>query len=158
MMAIQMPALVSALLVASSTALSAAGDAPVRRISFNRDIRPILSDNCFACHGFDAKHRKAGLRLDVVEGARLPNDDGQVAVKPGDLASSEAWQRIITTDADELMPPPESHKTLKPEQRELIRRWIEEGGEYEIHWSFIAGREFRTRRRSGCVRQIPTRI
>ncbi|WP_051945916.1 PSD1 and planctomycete cytochrome C domain-containing protein [Verrucomicrobium sp. BvORR106] len=138
MMAFQMPSLVTTLLVASSAALLAAGDVPARRISFNRDIRPILSDNCFACHGFDAKHRKAGLRLDVVEGARQPNDDGQVAIKPGDLASSIAWQRIITTDADDLMPPPDSHKTLKPEQRELIRRWIEEGGEYELHWSFIA--------------------
>ncbi|HSJ04267.1 MAG TPA: PSD1 and planctomycete cytochrome C domain-containing protein, partial [Verrucomicrobium sp.] len=106
-------------------------------LSFNRDIRPILSDNCFSCHGFDAKHRKAGLRLDVVEGARAAGDEGQVAIKPGDLASSTAWQRIISQDADEIMPPPDSHKKLKPEQVATLKRWIEEGAPYEVHWAFV---------------------
>ncbi|MEY4483018.1 MAG: hypothetical protein RL693_470, partial [Verrucomicrobiota bacterium] len=113
---------------------AAAGD----KVNFNRDVRPILSDNCFACHGFDAKHRKADLRLDVPEGAFKPNEDGVAAVKPRDLSASSAWQRIITTDEDDLMPPPDSHKKLKPEQREILKRWIEQGAEYQAHWSFIA--------------------
>lgn len=106
------------------------------KISFNRDVRPILSDNCFSCHGFDAKKRKADLRLDVPEGAYQVHD-GVAAIKPGDPNASSVWQRIVTTDADDLMPPPESHKKLSPEQREIIKRWIEQGAEYQAHWSFI---------------------
>ncbi|HAB16086.1 MAG TPA: hypothetical protein DCE44_06520 [Verrucomicrobiales bacterium] len=106
------------------------------RVQFNRDIRPILSDNCFACHGFDAKHRKAGLRLDVAEGAFSPNKDGVIAIKPGNLAGSELWKRLLATDPDDVMPPPESHKTLTPEQKELIKRWIEQGAAYQKHWAF----------------------
>lgn len=107
------------------------------KVNFNRDVRPILSDNCFACHGFDAKERKAGLRLDVPEGAFKPGDGGEVPIKPGSPDASTIWQRIITTDADDLMPPPDSHKKLTPEQRAILKRWIEEGAEYQPHWSFI---------------------
>jgi hypothetical protein len=86
-------------------------------ISFNEHIRPILSDNCFACHGTDAGHRKAKLRLD--QGAEaLASRDGIRAFAPGDLVESEAWQRILSDDPEEVMPPPDSHKLpLKPEQR-----------------------------------------
>jgi len=105
-------------------------------VQFNRDIRPILSDNCFSCHGFDAKHRKAGLRLDVPEGALTPNKEGLVAIKSGDLAGSELWKRLLTSDPDDLMPPPESHKSLTAAQKELIKRWIEEGAAYQKHWAF----------------------
>lgn len=105
-------------------------------VQFNRDIRPILSDNCFACHGFDAKKRKAGLRLDVAEGAYAANKEGRVAIKPGDPASSELWKRLQTSDPDDVMPPPDTHKSLNPEQKKLVRRWIEEGAPYQNHWAF----------------------
>ncbi len=104
-------------------------------VSFNRDIRPILSENCFACHGLDAKQRKADLRLDVAANA-LAERDGNFAIKPGDLAKSEVWQRISSDDPAEVMPPPATKKKLKPEQKEIIRRWIEAGAPYEKHWAF----------------------
>ncbi len=107
-------------------------------VQFNRDVRPILSDQCFACHGFDAKHRKAGLRLDVAESAYAPNKEGRVAVKPGDPAGSELWKRILTDDPDDVMPPPDSHKTVSAEQRSVLKRWIEEGAKYQRHWAFEA--------------------
>jgi len=103
---------------------------------FNRDIRPILSDNCFACHGFDTKKRKAGLRLDTAEGAFALNKDGKVAIKPGDLQGSEVWHRLNSDDHDEIMPPPESHKTITLVQKELLKRWIEAGAPYQKHWAF----------------------
>ncbi len=106
-----------------------------KKVDFTRDIRPILSDTCFHCHGFDEKTRKAKLRLDTEEGAHK-DLGGYAAFKPHDLKNSEAWRRITTKDADDLMPPPEAHKTLKPEQINLIKRWIEEGAEYRGHWSF----------------------
>jgi len=106
-------------------------------ISFNRDVRPILADNCFACHGFDSKHRKAGLRLDVLEAA-VGERDGTRAITPGDLENSELWARIESDDPDERMPPPASHKPrLSDPQRATIKRWIEQGAKYEPHWAFI---------------------
>jgi hypothetical protein len=104
------------------------------RLSFNRDIRPILSENCFACHGFDAKKREADLRLDTAEGAAA-DLGGYQAIVPGSLEKSEAWQRILSTDPDEIMPPPKSHKTLTDAQKNTLKRWIEEGAVYERHWS-----------------------
>ncbi len=94
------------LLAACSSSLTTAAT-----IDYNRDIRPILSENCFSCHGFDEKGRKAKLRLDVVEDA-YADKDGVIAIKPGDLKSSEAWSRIISDDEDELMPPPKTHLKL----------------------------------------------
>ncbi|MFZ4767635.1 MAG: c-type cytochrome domain-containing protein, partial [Roseimicrobium sp.] len=91
---------------------------PTGKVNFNRDVRPILSDNCFSCHGFDAKKRKGDLRLDVEEGAFKPNKDGVSALKPRDLAASEAWKRIVTMDEDDVMPPPDSHKKLTADQRD----------------------------------------
>lgn len=106
-------------------------------ISFNRDIRPILSENCFACHGFDPKHREGDLRLDTFEGA-TQDRDGARGIVPGDLSKSDAWQRIISDDKDEVMPPPKSHKPpLNAKQRETIKAWIEQGAKYEAHWAFI---------------------
>ena len=104
------------------------------RLSFNRDIRPILSENCFACHGFDAKKREADLRLDTAEGAAM-DLGGYQAILAGSLEKSEAWQRILSTDPDEIMPPPKSHKTLTDAQKNTLKRWIEEGAVYERHWS-----------------------
>jgi hypothetical protein len=88
-------------------------------LEFNRDIRPILSDKCFACHGFDAKTREAGLRLDTPEGAYILKD-GMAAIKPGDLDGSEVWHRVTHRDADEIMPPPESNKSLTAEEKKLL--------------------------------------
>ena len=109
---------------------------PQPQISFNRDVRPILSENCFACHGFDPKHRQADLRLDTFDGA-TENHDGIRGIIPGDPSQSAAWQRIISTDPDEVMPPPKSHKPpLSPAQRTILKTWIEQGAKYERHWSF----------------------
>lgn len=106
-------------------------------VSFNRDIRPILSENCFACHGFDAKHREADLRLDTFDGA-TGDRDGVRAIVPGDLAKSELWTRIESNDPDVMMPPPTSHKPrLTAAQRAAIKQWIEQGAKYEAHWAFI---------------------
>jgi mono/diheme cytochrome c family protein len=106
-----------------------------RKLDFNRDIRPILSDNCFHCHGNDEKTREAKLRLDTPEGA-FRDLGGYQAIKPRDPAASEVWKRITTRDEDDVMPPPKAHKKLKPEQIALIKRWIEEGAEYRGHWAF----------------------
>lgn len=106
------------------------------KIEFNRDVRPILSENCFACHGFDPKHREADLRLDTFEGA-TQDRDGSRGIVPGDLTKSDAWQRIISDDKDEVMPPPKSHKPpLSSKQRSILKTWIEQGAKYERHWSF----------------------
>ncbi|MBL9093104.1 MAG: DUF1553 domain-containing protein [Planctomycetaceae bacterium] len=105
-------------------------------VSFNRQIRPILSESCLACHGFDPKHRAAGLRLDTFAGATEVRDGSQ-AVVPGDPARSELWRRITADDPDTAMPPADSHKPrLTAAQRELIKRWIEQGAAYERHWAF----------------------
>lgn len=110
----------------------AAADDPVQ---FNRDVRPILADACFACHGFDAKARKAQLRLDVPEGAFAPRK-GSVPIKRGDLQASEVWARINAAAAEEVMPPPHTNKKLTAAQKETIRRWIAQGAPYQKHWSF----------------------
>jgi hypothetical protein len=105
-------------------------------VSFNKEVRPILSDICFSCHGADPGSRKAGLRLDTFEGATAESE-GIRAIVPGDLARSALWARITSDDEDEIMPPPESHKTLTPAQKEILKRWIEGGAVYEPHWSFV---------------------
>ncbi|HJQ80534.1 MAG TPA: PSD1 and planctomycete cytochrome C domain-containing protein [Lacipirellulaceae bacterium] len=99
---------------------------------FNRDIRPILSDRCFPCHGHDAGNRKAELRLDTLEGAT------EWAVVPGDAENSEVILRVSSDDPEYRMPPANSHRPpLTPQQVELLRRWIAAGAEYEPHWSYI---------------------
>jgi hypothetical protein len=105
-------------------------------LSFNRDIRPILSENCFQCHGFDEKARQAELRLDTADSALAKHDD-VTPIVPGHPEQSELWRRITTDDESEMMPPPDSHRQLKPSQKELLKRWIDEGAKYEKHWSFI---------------------
>ena len=128
----------SALLLSASALISlhASRAAPLGKIEFNRDVRPILSENCYACHGFDPKHREGDLRLDTFDGA-TQDRDGARGIVPGDLSKSDAWQRIISDDKDELMPPPKSHKPpLTARQREILKTWIEQGAKYERHWSF----------------------
>lgn len=106
-------------------------------IHFNRDIRPLLSDRCFQCHGLDEKHREAGLRLDERAAAVSELDSGEVAIVPGSVEKSELIARLITTDEDMQMPPADSgKKRLTPEEIERFRRWIDEGAEYQSHWSF----------------------
>lgn len=105
-------------------------------IRFDRDIRPILSDRCFYCHGPDEEHREAELRLDLKETA-FADRDGVSPVTPGDLTKSLIWQRIISDDEYEMMPPPDSNKELSPKEKELIRKWIEQGAKWTDHWSFI---------------------
>jgi hypothetical protein len=105
-------------------------------VSFNRDIRPILSANCFPCHGADEKRREAGRRLDLPEAAYAERK-GVRALVPGDLEHSELWWRITSRDEDEVMPPPDAHRApLKPEERALVKQWIEEGATFEAHWAF----------------------
>jgi hypothetical protein len=111
-----------------------AADPPV---DFNRDIRPILSDTCFKCHGFDEAKRESGLRLDTFEGATAKLESGSSAIVVGKAAESELFKRVTTTDASLKMPPPESGKTVSPEQAELLRRWIDQGAKYQGHWSFV---------------------
>ncbi len=123
--------LVCGLLVFACNAVGRAAEP----LSFNRDIRPILSENCFACHGFDPKHREGGLRLDTFEGATADRD-GARGIVPGKIDQSDIWQRITSDDPDVVMPPPKANKHLTPQQRELIKRWIEQGAEYQRHWAF----------------------
>ncbi len=116
--------------------LGAAASCPATTIEFNRDIRPILSDNCFACHGPDAGQVKGGLRLDLRDAALGAGKSGRVAIVPGRPDDSELVRRLRTADPDDRMPPPESHKTLTPAQQELLTRWIAGGAEFQGHWAY----------------------
>ena len=102
------------------------------KLSFNRDIRPILAENCFACHGPDSASRKADLRLDRREAAVKAG-----AISPGKPDESEMIRRIFASDKDEVMPPPSIHKQLTAAQKEKLKAWIAAGAEYQPFWSFI---------------------
>jgi mono/diheme cytochrome c family protein len=106
-------------------------------VSFNQTIQPILSENCYACHGPDPGARKAGLRLDRAEFAFVTHEKYGPAIIRGNPDKSPLVRRIESNDPKERMPPPEAHRTLKPEQVALLRRWVKEGAVYEAHWSFI---------------------
>lgn len=104
-------------------------------INFNRDVRPILSDRCFQCHGPDEHDRKGGLRLDQFEG----EGSAEGVIVAGDADASELWRRIITEDASEVMPPPEANKKpLSENERQILKQWIEEGASVTGFWSFVA--------------------
>jgi hypothetical protein len=111
--------------------------APAKSFEFNRHIRPILSNNCYQCHGFDKNARKADLRLDVRESA-IETRDARAAIVPGDSAASELVKRITTEDPVDKMPPADSEHELKPEEIQRLIAWIDEGADYEPHWSYIA--------------------
>jgi hypothetical protein len=111
--------------------LNAAAAPAVPALEFNRDIRPILSENCYLCHGPDKSHRKAKLRLDVREAAVEKQ-----AIVPGKPDESEVIKRIFNTDPDDVMPPPDTHKKLTAAQKETLKRWIAAGANYEPHWSY----------------------
>lgn len=120
-------------LLALLVTLAAVGPLAGAPVEFNRDIRPILAENCFYCHGQDANKRQAELRLDVRDDAVRAK-----AIVPGDVAASEFVRRIHTSAADEQMPPPDSNRRLSPEQKKLLEQWIAEGAIYQSHWAFIA--------------------
>jgi hypothetical protein len=123
--------------VACAVLASSAIAAPPEKIRFNRDVRPILSGNCFYCHGPDPKHREAELRLDLRDTATA-DLGGYAAIVPGKPDESTLIKRVSSTDPDEHMPPPASKKPrLTAEQINILRRWIEQGAEYEGHWSFL---------------------
>lgn len=117
-------------------AMASAGESRPGTIEFNRDVRPILAKNCFACHGPDANQRQAELRLDTYEGATADRD-GSRAIVPRDLGKSALWRRVTSANPDEVMPPPSSHKPpLSPAQKAILKAWIEQGAGYQRHWAF----------------------
>ena len=111
--------------------------AKITPLDFDRDVRPILAENCFACHGFDANKRVAGLRLDREEGALKRLDSGRFAVVPGDVKNSELLERVMATGPLQ-MPPAASGKKVTPAQIATLRRWIAQGGHYSKHWAFVS--------------------
>ena len=115
----------------------ASGPGRTPAMEFNRDIRPILSDRCYQCHGPDAARRKANLRLDQESSSKSVRD-GRRAIVPGDLDASELYRRITAEDDSERMPPVKSGKTFSAAEIERIGRWITEGAKWQPHWAFIA--------------------
>ncbi|MEZ0267804.1 MAG: DUF1553 domain-containing protein [Phycisphaerae bacterium] len=128
----------SALVVSGARTPAVAAAPTGGAVQFNRDIRPILAENCLACHGADPGTRKAGLRLDVEAGlfGDRPEGKGKAVVK-GKPDESILYKRLVTTDEDDLMPPPKSHKVMSAGQKATVRKWIEQGAPYEAHWSLI---------------------
>ncbi len=119
-------------LLLASNAFARTSEAPPRTVQFNRDVRPLLSDRCYACHGPDKNARKGKLRLDLREEAI------KKAVTPGDVAGSLLIQHITSKDPDEVMPPPDSgKKPLSKSEIELLKRWVAQGAQWEAHWAFI---------------------
>src|SRR5687767_11513879 len=114
-------------------ALIPASPSRAAAIQFNRDVRPILSENCFQCHGPDHNHRKAGLRLDVKEDAFKLLESGEHAFVAGDLEKSAVIQRTTTADEDDVMPPPKTGKKLSTAQKEILKQWVKEGANWQGH-------------------------
>jgi hypothetical protein len=124
-------------LLLALTARVALADAPPAEINYDRQIRPILSNNCFKCHGPDAEQRESGLRLDLRDEALKPADSGKRAIVPGKPQASRLIERIFSTDGGEVMPPPDSNKKLTGAEKDLLRQWIAQGAKYADHWSFV---------------------
>ncbi|MBL8813805.1 MAG: hypothetical protein JNM43_26795, partial [Planctomycetaceae bacterium] len=125
--------LLGVVVLVASDGLLTAGQNDVR---FSRDIQPILAANCLQCHGADEHKREGGLRLDTFDGATAIHE-GKAAVVPGNVDASELMRRIRSTDPDVQMPPRDSGKSLTVAQVELLRSWIQQGGEYQQHWAFL---------------------
>ena len=126
---------IRALILALSASPGKAVEKP--RVDYGRDVRPILSENCFHCHGQDSKKRMAGLRLDSAEGA-LALRGGRAALVPGKPEASGIYQRITAEHTARKMPPVSSNRSLTEEQIAILKQWIEDGGEYSRHWAFTA--------------------
>jgi hypothetical protein len=109
------------------------------KLDYNKDVKPVLSDKCFACHGPDKAKQKAGLRLDIPEAAyaELPENPGKVAIDPGDLKGSELFHRILSADPDYMMPSPSSHLRLNAREKAVLIKWIRNGAAYKPHWAFV---------------------
>jgi mono/diheme cytochrome c family protein len=110
----------------------------VATVDYGRHIRPILSNNCFKCHGPDEKERRSGLRLDLREAALKPAESGAAAIVPGKIEASELVARITACDSNVVMPPAGSHKKLTREEIELLKQWVGQGADYKLHWSYVA--------------------
>ena len=119
----------------ASLILTVTSPSSVQAIDFNQDIRPLLSNNCFACHGPDAETREADLRLDIRKDA-IKDNDGIQAIVPGNAKESEIILRIFSDDPDSVMPPPDSQKKLSALEKETLKKWVESGAPYQEHWSF----------------------
>src|SRR5262249_6574565 len=111
--------------------LAPSAHASADRPTYNRDIRPILAENCFACHGPDKAARKADLRLDIRDEAVKAG-----VIVPGKPSESSFIERVLTSDVKQLMPPKKTHKKLTAQQKQTLKRWVEQGAEYQPHWSF----------------------
>ena len=124
------------LLVAGLNLLLLANGLSADEIDFRSKIQPIFAEHCSQCHGVDEAKRESGYRLDTREGALAGGESGAVAIVPGKSAESELVRRIVSEDPDTLMPPPSEKKPLSPEQKESLKRWIDEGASYQKHWAF----------------------
>src|SRR5262245_7334995 len=129
--------IVAGILLVCLRSLDGAAEEKGPPVDFNREVRAILSRNCYACHGPDAEHRKAGLRLDLRDAALGKLETGAIAVVPGKPDDSELVARITSTDPAERMPPKDTGRQLTPAEVALLQRWIAEGASYAEHWSFI---------------------
>ena len=125
----------------SSATLLALAASRVVAVDFNQEVRPILAQHCFACHGMDEHSRKAKLRLDLPESAHGKGKSGEFAIIAGQPDKSEVVRRIFSKDNDELMPPPESKKPMSDKEKAVLRAWIAEGGTYQAHWAFTAPKQ-----------------
>ena len=124
--------------VFATLALSTLARGQDEAIDFSRDIRPILSNNCFACHGPDEKQRQGGFRLDEKASALGKGESGEPVIVPGKPDTSGLIARITSDDADLKMPPADSKKHLKPEEIELLKKWVAGGADWKQHWAFVA--------------------
>lgn len=127
--------------------------APPPKLDFNRDIQPILSDNCYSCHGPDKETRKGGLRLDMEADAKRAVD-GVTAIVPGNAAASEAIKRILSTDPEEVMPTPKSKRKLTAQQKDMLKRWVAEGAAWGKHWAFEAPKKPAVPQAAGSVQAL----
>lgn len=150
------PVAVAAIALMASTEVRAAPSA----VNYDRDIRSILANNCYKCHGPDEHEREAGLRLDQRDIAIKPLESGDTAIVPGKPDESELVARINSDDDDQRMPPPESNKRLTDVQRELLKRWIAEGAKFDRHWSYVMPERASARRlkRLAIGREMPSTI
>jgi hypothetical protein len=124
------------LLVCLMNGLAASSSQAAPPVEYNRDVRPILSDKCFLCHGPDKNTRKAGLRLDSRDSGITGGKSGKAALVPGKPSESELVRRILTHDDDDLMPPAEHHKPLTDREKDVLQRWVEQGAAYQAHWAY----------------------
>ncbi len=124
-----------------SSALILTAAAQAAPVDFNREVRPILAQHCFACHGMDEHSRKGKLRLDLADSAHGKGKSGEIAIVGGQPDKSEVIRRIFSADADDVMPPPETKKPMSDKEKAVLRAWIAEGGNYQPHWAFAAPKQ-----------------